>query len=407
MTTSVPVNISASRAISWIERLKNQNWKVILVLMLVTAVASSPIYYHRIAIPVDTDYGSHVRFAQQLLDGQSLDPLTLSHPMLQLILAAMHLVTLNKLGLYASLIILQVLVQVLTALILYGWFGKADRKDWDWLRAGAAVTLTFVAPVMLLAFQDGFFYYGYIGLANYHNPTIHLLKPVALLSLIYAIRAAGGEHSNWRDISLAALWITLSTWIKPNYVLSILPAMGLVAIIRRLQGRRLDWKMLIFGFALPGIVMLFIQWLIAYPFGDPGEGIILAPFLVEGSYSSNLALKFILSSLFPLLVLFIARRSLLEDSSLLVGWVGFLAGAAQFYLLAEGGQRMFDGNFRWSGQIMLFLLFAVAVRWILREKILAGGMQLWEKVTSYGAYLAQLAGGIAYYIYSFVSIHYR
>jgi hypothetical protein len=407
MTIPLPQIASTNPAATWMERLKSQNWKVILVLALVTAVACSPIYYHRITVPVDTDYGSHVLFAQLLLNGQSTDLQNFSNPMLQLILVAMHLVTAKKLGLFASLIIVQVLTQVLTALILYAWFGKADRKYWDWLRAGAAVTLTFVAPIVLLAFQDGLFYYGYIGLANYHNPTIHLLKPFALLSVMYAIRAASGERSRWRDIGLAALWLTLSTWIKPNYAISILPAMGLVAIIRWLQRRRPDWRMLVFGFALPGVVMLFIQWLIAYHFGDPGEAIILAPFVVEGCYSGNLALKFFLSSLFPLLLLFIARRKLLDDSSLLVGWVGLLAGMAQFYLLAEGGQRMFHANFRWSGQIMLFLFFAVTVRWLLREKILAGGMRLWEKISGYGVYLAHFAGGAAYYIYCMVSIHYR
>ena len=257
---------------------------------------------------------------------------------------------------------------------------RADRKHWDWLRAGAAVTLTFVAPIMLLAFQDGLFYYGYIGLANYHNPTIHLLKPIALISLLFAIRAINGEGSSWKAITLAAFVIAISSWLKPNYVMAILPALGLTVILRKLQHRKLDFKMLIFGFALPGITVLFIQWLIAYYFGDPNEGIILAPFVVEGSYSGNLLLKFFLSCLFPLTVLFISRRRLLLDSNLLVGWTGFLVGTAQFYLLAEGGQRMFDANFRWSGQIMLFLLFAVTVRWLLREKFLVGGMRLAEKI---------------------------
>jgi hypothetical protein len=392
----------------WLPHLKLENWRVILILALVTAAACSPIYYHRITVPVDTDYGSHVRFTQEMLNGQGLDPLTLSHPLLQLILAAMHFVTGGHLGLYAALLILQVLVQVITALILYFWFGHGgERRHWDWLRAAAAFSLTFVAPIMLLAFQDEQFYYGYIGLANYHNPTIHLLRPFALLSLMYAVGAAGGVRSSWSSVSLAALWLTLSTWIKPNYALSILPALGLVVIIRWLQRRHLDWRMLIFGFALPGLGMLLIQWLIAYYYGDQGEGIILAPFLVESSYSGNLGLKFLLSCLFPLLVLFIARRNLLEDSGLFMGWAGFLVGAGQFYFLAEGGRRMYDGNFRWSGQIMLFLLFAIALRWLLREKVLARGLRLWERISLSAAYLAQLGGGVAYYIYCMVSIHYR
>ncbi len=182
--------------------------------------------------------------------------------------------------------------------------------------------------------------------------------------------------------------------------------MILVIGIRLIQRVKLDWKMLVLGFYMPGLISLFIQWLIAYYYGDPGEGIIFAPFRVEGTYSHYLWIKFFLSALFPLVVLIIARRSLVNDSKLLVGWAGFLSGAAQFYLLAEGGARMLHANFRWSGQIMLFLLFVVAARWLLREKILPNTLTLAEKVLSYGTYLLQLAGGIAYYIYVMTSIHY-
>ena len=387
------------------EIIRSYNWKVILVIMLVTGVACAPIYYHRIVVPVDTDYGSHVLFTQEMLDGQGLSLLSISHPVLQLVLAAMHLASGGILGLYASLMVLQVLVQIAIALILYFSFGKGDYKHWDWLRAGVAVSLTFVAPVMLLAFQDGHFYYGYIGLANYHNPTIHLLKPFALLSLFYAFRAVNGEYSSRGSIVIAALLVILSAGIKPNYLFAILPALALVIGIRWLQRRSLDWKMLIFGFYLPGLAILLVQWLIVFS-GNSGEGVIFAPFQVESHYSQNLLIKFFLSALFPLLILFIARRKLLTDSYLLVGWTGFLAGAAQFYLLALGGAYMYAGDFRWSGQIMLFLLFAVTARWVLKEKILAGGMRLWEKIAIYSAFLAQLAGGVAYYVYCMISIHY-
>jgi hypothetical protein len=387
--------------------LRSQNWTVIVVTVFVTGMLCSPVYYHRIAIPVDTDYGSHVLFTQQMLDGKGLDPLNLSHPVLELILAAMHLASGRLLGIYASLMILQVLVQMLTVLIIYFWIGEGERKNWDWFRAGVAVTLTFVAPAMILALQDGSYYYGYIGLANYHNPTIHLLKPFALLSFMYASRAISGQRSKWGGIAIAAVLMILAAWIKPNYTLAILPALVLAIGIRLWQRKSLDWKMMLFGFYLPGSVSLAMQWFITYFYGDPSEGIIFAPFQVEGAYSHHLAIKFFLSALFPLTILIVARRSLLKDSNLLVGWTGFFVGVAQFYLLAEGGERMLHGNFRWSGQIMLFLLFVVAARWLMREKILSKDLNLSTRIICYGTYLAQLAGGVAYYIYVMTSIHYR
>ena len=324
----------------WIAWLRGQNWRVLLTLVLVTAAISAPIYYRRIAIPVDTDYGSHVVFAQRISAGQAVDPLTLSHPLLQLILIAMHTLSGGLLGFYAALMVLQVAVQVWLALILYFWMGQGERKAWDWLRAGAAVSLTLVAPVMLLAFNDQLLYYGYIGLANYHNPTIHLLKPVALLSLIYGIQALDGKMSGWGSIALAAFWLSVSTWVKPNYALAILPGLALAAGIRLIQRRRVDWRMLGLGFVLPGVAMLFAQWLIAYYYGDPGEAIILAPFVVESSYSGWLLPKFLLSCLFPLVV-FSDRQAQPDQAFRTAAGVGWPAGR-RAAILPAGGRRKAD-----------------------------------------------------------------
>ena len=381
--------------------LSEQNWSVLILLMLLTVVLSAPIYAYRINNPVDSDYGSHIRFTIEFLKTRSLEPATLSHPLLQFILAFMYWITRSRLSLENALILLQVLVQVVTVLILYFWFGKSQRKNWDWIRAAAAFTLTFIAPILLLAVFDQKFYFGYIGLANYHNPTVHMLKPLALISTIFAIDIVNGKKSGWWAVLFSALIMMISTWLKPNFALVILPALGLACLLRLLQKRQIDWKMVIWGFAVPGVVNLFFQWLIAYVYGDPGEGIIIAPFQVEKAFSDWIFLKFILSSLFPLIVLYIARKELLQNSSLLVGWSAFLMGVIQNYFLAEGGERLLHGNFRWSGQIGLFILFAITVNWLLKNKA-----TLREKVAAYSAYAAHFAGGVAYYIYCLVSTHY-
>ena len=386
--------------------LKEQNWVMVAVLIALTITLSAPIYYRRIEFPVDTDYGSHIRFAEEWLRGEGFEPLTASHPLLQYILIGMRLASRGRLSLYHALIILQIAVQVVTVLILYFWFGTSSRRHWDVLRAMVALTLTFVAPIMLLAPLDGLYYFGYIGLANYHNPTVHMLKPLALLSIMHAFRAIDAEKSSLWQILSAATWIILSAGVKPSYALSILPALGLAAGVRWLRRQRVDLSMLVFGFFLPAVAVLSVQWTVAYLYGDPGESIIWAPFQMERSFSAYLLPKFLLSSAFPLLVLYLARRSLLEDSGLLVGWSGFLSGIAQLYLLAEGGERLLHGNFRWSAQIMLFVLFAVCTRWILREKVLNGWSNIWEKRAVLGFYLAHVAGGIAYYIYCMLSARY-
>jgi len=385
---------------------KNQNWLVICALFILTVVLSTPIYFRRIIVPVDTDYGSHIRFVEQWLRGEGFEPLTASHPLLQYILIAMRFASRGRLNPYHALIIVQVAVHAATVLILYFWFGESSQPRWEVIRAFAALSLTFVAPIMLLAPLDGFYYFGYIGMANYHNPTIHLLKPVSLLSLMYAVRAIRGEDSNPLQKALSAFWIILSTWIKPNYALVILPGLALSAGIRLLRKEKVDFKMLVYGFAAPAVSMLALQWLVAYQFGDPGERIIFAPFQVERSFSAFLPLKFLLSCAFPLVVLVIARRFLLRDSNLLVGWTVFAVGVAQLYLLAEGGERLLHGNFRWSAQIGLFLLFAVMLRWFLQEGLFDKNLHWKAKLAAHASYLAHLGGGVVYYIYCMISVRY-
>jgi len=148
---------------AWLEWLKEHNWRVLFAFGLLTVVLTVPVYYHRIfdfSTPGDTDYQAHIMFTQQMLQGKPLDPAVMSHPAIQIVLAAMYYITGRLLSLRALLLALQVAVQVITAAILYAWFGRSDRKGWDALRAAAAVTLTFVAPVMLLAPVDRLYYLG-------------------------------------------------------------------------------------------------------------------------------------------------------------------------------------------------------------------------------------------------------
>jgi len=77
--------------------------------------------------------------------------------------------------------------------------------------------------------------------------------------------------------------------------------------------------MLVWGLVAPGIVMVAIQYLMTYQFGNAGESVILAPLVVMSHFSGWLLAKFVLSCLFPLAVVGIAWRSLLSDSSLLLG----------------------------------------------------------------------------------------
>jgi len=387
--------------------LKRVNWRNLVIVFVLCAVLSFPVYYTRITQPVEGDFGSHVRHAEEYLANGFFEPVPRSHPLLQYMMIGISKLAGGAFGLYGSLLIIQVFVQGLIGGIVYLWLGDANRKGWEWWRVGISVSLTFLAPVMLLALVDGLYYYGYIGLANYHNPTIHLLKPFAMLCLVLALKGLEKAKNRWWVVAASAVLVVLSSLIKPNFILAFVPALGILSLYRLLRKQTLDLRLMIFGFALPSIAVLIWQWAITYQGGDYANSIALAPLALESAYSNFLFPKFLLSSLFVLQGLWIFRNALIKNPILFLGWITLLIGVFQNYMLIENGPEMLSGNFRWSGQIALFLMVVILVRHSLRYFIADNQGKAWQKILGLGTYLAHLGGGIIYYLYCLTSIHYR
>jgi len=381
-----------------LERNKQDGW-VILAMALATILITVPVYVYRIYFAV-SDFPKHILPAKLILEKQyqQISVAFLSHPAYQLLLVGIHLLTFRKAGMYAIAVLIQVVVQILTVLIIYWWFGR-DRWKRNWLRALWAVSLTLVAPIMVLVFWDKLFYLGYIGLATYHNPTIHLLQPVALLSFLLAVRVFTQFSNSWKVVLSSALLVILSALIKPNYLLCILPALGLMAVICLIRKRPIDWRLLIAGFLAPSALILLVQLVLTYYLpGNDASSIIFDPLGVMSGYSGYLLPKFFLSILFPLVVLLFNFRGVLRNNTLILAWVGFLAGVLQMYFLAESGSRFLDGNFLWGAQIMSFILFVASARFLWTEKLATEKFSTREKTVVLVIYAAHFLAGIAYYV---------
>ncbi len=377
--------------------LARQNWPVILIITAVVVLISAPVYTYRIMSPTDNDYGTHIQFALDMLKRQPVPSYTLAHPVIQILLIGILWITRGKVGLWAGLILVQVIAQVATALLLYFWFGRLAGAWGDARRAFWAVTLTIVAPVMALLPLDGNYYFGYIGLASYHNPTVHLLRPFALASFILAIRSLEAVRSPLWMVVVSALIIVISALIKPNYALCILPALALLAWLRKTP---VDWRMLLAGFAVPACLVLAVQGFVTY---SDGGSVIFQPFSVEAEYSAYLPVKFFLSILFPLCLAVFYLPEMRRQPEMLLAWAAFAAGALQMYLLAENGSRLEHGNFRWSAQIGLFLLFAATARFALRCTPGFGKERLKQRLLVGLAYLPHVTAGVIYYVHAITS----
>ena len=376
-----------------------QEWRVILAMAVGTILITVPIFAHRIYSGA-SDFPSHIQYAKLILGRlyQQVPIHILAHPAYQLLLIGAYLLAFQKAGMYAIAVLIQVAVQILTVLIIYMWFGRGKQNK-NWLRAIWAVSLTLVAPVMVFVFWDKLFYLGYIGLATYHNPTIRLLQPVALLSFLCAVRVFAPKTNSWKVVLWSIFLVILSALIKPNYLLCILPALGLMAVIRLIWKKPIDWRLLIAGFLVPGALILLVQALLTYYLpGNDTSSIQFNPLGVMSGYSGYLLPKFFLSILFPLVVLIFNFRRVVRDNTLMLAWVGYLASVPQMYLLAESGSRFAQGNFLWGAQIMSLILFVASARFLWREELAPGKFPKREKTVVLIIYAAHFLAGIAYYV---------
>ncbi len=385
---------------NYFDRLK-QGWRVILAMIFTSILITVPIYVHRIySSSIISDFPEHIQFAKLILSQhyQQVPILNLAHPAYQLLLIAIYLLAFQKVGMFAIAVLIQVVVQIFTVLIIYCWFGR-DKQNRNWLRAIWTVSLTLVAPVMVFAFWDKLFYLGYIGISTYHNPTIRLLQPVALLTYFCAMRIFASKSNSWKVVLSSIFLVVFSAAIKPNLLLCILPAIGLMVVIYLFRTKPVDWRLLLVGFFMPGILILLVQLWINYILpGNENGSIVFSPLGVMKGYSGFLLPKFFLSILFPLAVLIFNFRRIVRDNTLMLAWLGFIVGVLQMYLLAESGNRFGNGNFLWGAQIMLFILFVASARFLWRENLEIEKPPKWEKTVIMIIYTAHLLAGIAYYV---------
>jgi hypothetical protein len=268
---------------------------------------------------------------------------------------------------------------LVTAVVAYAIVRKSVNEiipNRKWLLAltslAVALSVTLVAPVSVLTWGSHNLLFGYIGINTTHNPTYLLLKPLALLLFINSLEIftyQPGSRSRIRFF-LTGLLTILATLAKPNYIICLLPALSLLAFYWSLKKRSLDWQRLILGVILPAVIILGWQYLATYTTDRvlrAEGGIVFAPLAVYARDSGMLLPKFFLSILFPLSVYALYYKDASKDISLNLAWFNFFFGAFYTYMLAETGLRFQDGNFKWSGQVTLFILFLVSIVFFLRK----------------------------------------
>lgn len=237
--------------------------------------------------------------------------------------------------------------------------------------AGVAlvVALMILTPAAFLHAQDGRFYFGYIGINVWHNPTVIAAKPFALLTFI-AILAAFPDHTALdtnpppRRIFLLAFIVILGAMVKPSFLMCLLPAVLILAICRQtVSNKNVKWYYLLFGLILPTVITLAWQsWIYSRYTG--GAHAVFSPLTTMSAMSRHLTPKLILSIFFPLACYLAWWTHARSRTRLNLAWLTFLFGLLFTYLVAET-RRTRHGNFLWGAQLSLFVLFVESVTFML------------------------------------------
>ena len=362
----------------------------LLVIIIFTPSLIVNIFHHSM-----NDYDLHLSFARSLVSGEEIPAFTLAHPFWQAAVITTAKVLFISLEKAAAAV--QLLGYLFLALVLYLHFKEIFKKSSTLLQTGLLISLLIAAPIFLLVFADHLYYLGYIGITTYHNPTINLLKPFALILLTYAVNLVQGKSHNWKEILLVFLSVVISTLVKPSFIICLIPALGILVLYRLYKKEFLDWRMLIIGMAIPSALILLGQYYITYLSDEPG--VIFAPLAVMKFYSDWLLLKLILSIWFPLLLAGSYFKDMLRDNTMRLTWLVFLFGLLYTYFIAEDGNRFQHGNFGWSGEISMFLLFVNSVRYLAQKGLNFRELSIKQKFLWLGAFSPHVVCGIIYYVY--------
>ena len=327
----------------------------LLAALFFTCVFAAGILLFRQQVQHGVDLPLHIAFAEQYAAGKG----SLPHPAFHLATAWTACATGMRVADAAVLVLALLLtITAVTVHTLLRWFLK------DVCGAGAVLLLTAALMVTSALYAPFFNPHMYLGQSSpniWHNPTVIMVKPFALVCTTLVVAFLNDKRLQARvGFYLGvALLLLLSAFAKPNYVFVLLPAVAVYLLLRHCCDWRLYGKTLLLF--LPVLLVLGYQFTQAFamrgaPVSRERDQIILDWFRLWHRWTPSIGVSLLLGLAFPLSVAACRFRAVLRNDYLVVAWLMTVMGALQFGLLAEKVKYK-HGNFSWGYGIALTLLF--------------------------------------------------
>lgn len=336
-----------------------------LLLLVLSLIIYLPVMMH--AIPLEMDFGGHIRRALALPDS----PRHITHVLFHAIFLFIHrLAWFIPRSMATAMAILAVMLPV--PIIAYSLFKRAvDDAAPTCLLIALSLALSIIAPITLWTIPAML---GYINPIVYHNPTMITVRlfviPLSLLAFrIFHGRPYRSLNQRVYILLLSAVTVLLGTLAKASFTFALLPGCCLFALWRFLKRERVDWLLLLCGICLPGILLMGLAYLLVYESADRNSTVAIGFLTTMRQWIPiwRVPIQFLLSLVFPMAVFALYFKQARRHLYLIMCWVIFAVSAAISYSLYEEGPRITHGNFVWTGYAGSFLLMFASLLFLLEQ----------------------------------------
>jgi hypothetical protein len=365
----------------------------VLLLLVIGTSLFAPIMHHWRLMG---DYTVHNNLAYGLIENVGQFFSNTPHFLYHVLTAASYLLIPGG-DVYVAGVRVMVLSYLALMLMLYWYIRRAsDLPDTYFVLALSAfltVALMLIAPITLFTPDNR--YFGYFAPHVYHNPTINLMKPFAVGLFFASLRLfTVKDKLAWWWLFPYALLTGLCLVAKPSFILTFIPALGLVTAYFMLRHLPLVWNkreagdslfvtfitylrslpvnliVLIGGITIPAFAILVYQAMTWTSSGGISIDLFRVFFEWTLHYDPNadkfIALKFVLSAAFPIVVYVLHFKSASRNLMLNLAWLNFIISTLYAYLLVDK-TGIAAGDFGWSAQIGVLLVHIVSVLFLLRH----------------------------------------
>jgi hypothetical protein len=398
--------------LAFVQRLPQQQKAYHLFAVGTIVVLTLLLFYPSLHLTHAADTGPHVLYAYQVATENK--PISSPHFLYQiLVIVGSLLVPGNDIASYHEAARwVYVVFNGAAALIAFGLIrsiaGVPHSYPRALLYAMLAVSTTVFTGINLLTLPRYNLYFGYFMSSSiYHNPTIIVLKPLALGLFWLTAHNFKARTSQSLIMGAGLFALTLAGLLaKPSYMIAFLPVVGLWWLWQLIRERRWNWA-IVLGVLIPAVVTLFVQFVLFFTIvGEtvedkvtPTSRVVFDPFTAmlyrEGNYWM-MAYKLLASLAFPLVILLTHWRFMRRKYPvmLLLSGVSMLIALFYGYFVAESDWKMAHGNFLWSAESIQQILFVLAV-----AVLLANGSRVrqgWTRL-AVGLLALHIASGMMWY----------